>query len=168
MLNLEKYEFSKGEYEYFKNEFFELLPNVDLNELEIESFRQQIESYDVGVYFWVLTIKNKHYKIYIGKTNSIKRRIKEYTIGFQIHSPNDFKMRFFQNFIEKHFSKYTLSLFFVSESLERYSQKETESIRYFKPMINEHSNSSAIQKKAMQKAFANYYESVFHAKLNNL
>lgn len=165
MLSLDNYMFTDGELEVFKIDYFPLLINVNLNELNLKANKELFDKYNCGVYFWVLTIGGIKYKIYIGKTNSIKRRLREYSIEFQIHSPNDFKMRFFQNFISKNFSQYDLSLYFSSESKETYTNKETQSIRVYKPMINQRSSVSLEQKHAMQNAFESYYESIFINKL---
>lgn len=168
MQNLRKYMISDEDGRELQESFVELLSDVDLHCIDLEKHQESLKDYDYGIYFWVLTLNNVRYKVYIGKTNSIVRRVKEYTIDFQIHSPNDFKMRFFQDFIAKSVSSFDLSLYFSPKTKETYTQSETQAIRYFKPMINERSNTSSDQKASIKKAFSQYYESVFSSKLCGL
>ena len=39
-----------------------------------------------------MLLEGARFKIYVGRTGSIRRRVIDYAIGFQLHSPNDFKV----------------------------------------------------------------------------
>ena len=52
-----------------------------------------------GLYFWVMSVRGKRYRIYIGKTKSLVRRVEDYVKEFQAHSPNDYKIHIFQQTI---------------------------------------------------------------------
>jgi len=120
----------------------------------------------IGVYFWLVDIDNKLFKIYVGKTNSFERRLNDYIIDFQIHSPNDYKMRFFYDFVVKNFETAKFCLFFRACQIENYTKIETECINEYEPLINKRASVDKKTKEGIKKAFCDYYEAVFISKLN--
>lgn len=166
-LSFKKYRFTIEELVQLEENYVLLLENVDLNNLTISEHINVLSQYEVGVYFWVMTIDMTKYKIYIGKTNSIERRVKDYCGGFQIHSPNDYKMRFFQSFIASNVAKFSLSLHFSAQEKHNYTAAETESINFFKPMINQRLITKSSHKKQLKEAYEVYYHNVFKLKLDD-
>ena len=86
-------------------------------------------------------------------------------IDFQIHSPNDYKMRFFQDFIFKHIPDAKFSLFFRRCSLEEYTEIETYSLKRYNSLINQRAATKEETKEKMKQAFREYYEAVFISKI---
>lgn len=172
-LNYQKYCFRTDESAIFKETFQKVAVNVFLENIENRHLNEAIckslgiEDCDLtGVYFWVMNMDGIGYKIYAGKTKSLKRRLSDYTNPFQIHSPNDYKLQFFQTFILKHFPEATFDLYFMKCNMHDYTSKETEVVNTFKPLVNERAKVSLEAKEKMKAAFANYYNSVFIEKSN--
>src|SRR5437763_1551320 len=67
---------------------------------------------DTGCYLWVMQCGEARYKIYLGRTGSIRKRARDYSREFQVHSPNDFKLRLFQSFMAKSWPAAKLDLYF--------------------------------------------------------
>ena len=126
---------------------------------------KKIDPVETGVYFWILELEGKQYKVYIGRTKSLIRRLSDYTSTFQIHSPNDYKLRFFQEFIYENYKNANFSLFFRKCSKNDYTEIETSEIQRYKPLINLRAQVSVEEKNKIKKAFRSYYESVFISKL---
>jgi hypothetical protein len=59
----------------------------------------QFAAFQEGLYFFLLNFAGKKFKIYLGRTNALSRRIREYTGAFQPHSPNDFRWQAFQHYV---------------------------------------------------------------------
>lgn len=159
-MNLACYIFSNDELKKLKD-YSPILEDVDLSNIHEDALAQK----GCGVYFWLMKYKGEKYKIYIGRTNSLKRRIGDYKREFQIHSPNDFKLRFFQEFIHNNLKNSCLVLYFLECSEADCKKKETEAIKSFRPLLNERSKTSDKRKTKMQQAFKEYYEEVFLNKL---
>jgi predicted GIY-YIG superfamily endonuclease len=122
-----------------------------------------------GVYFWVLRRDGCRYKIYIGRTNDLSKRVKDYTRKFQPHSPNDYKLRFFQELLGGKFDLYFLGV----EDKKQCVRKETDVIKRLQPLINDLPKAIKLLKenpqkkdewcgatKKLEKAFCDYYASV--------
>lgn len=121
IMDLTPYKFSNDELKILKIEYLSIIKNVNLSAIN-KNILEKITN-DYGVYFWLMNYKNEQYKIYIGKTNSLKRRLNDYKVNFQIHSPNDFKLRFFQEFTNKHLQNSSLDLHFMKCSKDNYTEK---------------------------------------------
>lgn len=72
-----------------------------------------------GIYFWVMRWNDCNYAIYMGSSNNLMGRLKNYTAAFQPHSPNNFKIRCFHDFMGQEFSGATLDLYVLSEAIDR-------------------------------------------------
>ena len=172
-INLDKFKIDNNDLPEFLNQFSLVAESVNL---EISS-RSEVESKIIeslmiddcnvtGVYFWILRIEDAQYKIYAGKTKSLKRRLSDYFNKFQIHSPNDYKLKFFQSFIFSHLPNADFDLYFKQCNLSDYTEYETQTVNQFKPLINERAQVTDEAKDKMKQAFAEYYESVCIAKIS--
>ncbi len=163
-MNLTPYKFSDNELRILKTEYLLIIKNVDLSDIDKNTLEKITDNY--GVYFWLMNYENQSYKIYIGRTNSLKRRLNEHKSNFQRNSPNDFKLRFFQEFINKHLRGSILDLYFMKCSKADYKEKEKNAIHLFKPMVNESQKTSVEMKGKIQQAHQEYYVDTFLNKLN--
>jgi len=163
-MNLNPFKLSDDELLTLNSDYSLIIKNVDFTSINKNQYNEIPENY--GVYFWLMRYKNDSYKIYIGKTNSLKRRVNDYTIDFQIHSPNDFKLQFFQNFIRSNLDGTNLDLHFMQCTKDDYTEKETKAINMFKPFINQRAKVSVEVKNKMKKAFEGYYHQIFADKLS--
>uniref|UniRef100_UPI00404836C9 GIY-YIG nuclease family protein n=1 Tax=Rheinheimera sp. TaxID=1869214 RepID=UPI00404836C9 len=169
---LEKYKFTDEMYQALTANFCLVAESVNLDEISRDEIDYRIresltnELSDItGVYFWTMNLHKVRYKIYAGKTKSLKRRLSDYINPFQIHSPNDYKLKFFQNFIFRNFPEATFDLYFMPCDLHSYTQHETETVKHFCPLVNERAQLSQEAKNKMKQAFAEYYDSVFAEKI---
>ena len=116
---------------------------------------------DAGIYFWLLDLDSICYKIYIGKTTSLKRRLGDYSNPFQIHSPNDYKIKFFQEFILNKYKKAQFRLLFKRASKESITTLETKEINTFNPLINQRKKPSKEVQLKIFDSFQAYYNESF-------
>ena len=116
---------------------------------------------DAGVYFWLLALDSNRYKIYIGKTTSLKRRLGDYSNPFQIHSPNDYKMKFFQEFILNKYKNAQFQLLFKRSAKESITALETKEINAFNPLINQRKKTSKEIQLKIFNSFQAYYNESF-------
>lgn len=121
-----------------------------------------------GIYFWTMRIGTSSYKIYVGKTKSLPRRLSDYTNEFQIHAPNDYKLRFFQRFILSREPNAVFDLYFAEEGAQGYTMDETETVKEYGPLINERAETTAEDREAMKQAFAAHYSGIFAQKVGTL
>lgn len=119
-----------------------------------------------GVYFWLLIIGSRAYAVYVGKTKDIERRLTDYLTPFQVHSPNDFKLRFFQNFVFRKEPNAQFPLFFEKCPSDQLIQRETELCQQYLPLINDRAQASAEAKAQVKDAFESYYDSIFEKKVS--
>ncbi len=104
-----RFKLDKDNYN-FKNDFDKKIFSIKsiYNKKEISNKIPKLQ----GIYFWILEIDNIFFKVYIGKTNNLNRRIAEQLSNFQPSSPNDYKIRFFMDFLNKSNIEWTLHLHF--------------------------------------------------------
>ena len=120
-----------------------------------------------GVYFLVMRIGQCRYKVYAGKTKTINRRLYEYTSEFQVHAPNDYKLRFFQDFMLKHDPQIKFDLYFQKSDIDGYTKMETVVVREYQPFINQRSPTVVAERMAMKEAFATYCMQTFERRLTS-
>ncbi|USD48744.1 GIY-YIG nuclease family protein [Vibrio sp. SCSIO 43153] len=144
------------------------LYDVTKNDIELEICHslQKDHCNVTGVYFWVMEIQSQKYRIYVGKTKSLSRRLSDYFNNFQIHSPNDCKLKFFQSYVLGQYPSAKFELYFMPCGISEYTQNETQMVNTFMPLINERARVSQDTKNKMKQAFREYYDSVFQAKIN--
>jgi hypothetical protein len=159
---------SESELETITHEYDVISSNfllIDVNETTEVSFILKKTLIDVttdaGVYFWLLDLDSDCYKIYIGKTTSLKRRLGDYSNPFQIHSPNDYKMKFFQEFILNQYKNAQFRLLFKPASKESITALETKEINAFNPLINQRKKPSKEVQLKIFDSFQAYYNESF-------
>lgn len=113
------------------------------------------------VYFWRMRHGGEEYKIYVGKTNSLPRRLREYRNEFQPGVPNDFKLRHFQTWAQDRFPGSALDLYAVQTNDNQ--AVETEVWQKTKPLINERAD---IPSHNLKSSHAEYYWTIFEHKLS--
>ena len=114
------------------------------------------------------SIGTSTYKIYVGKTKSLPRRLSDYTNEFQVHAPNDYKLRFFQSFILGREPNAAFDLYFSKGGAQGYTMDETEAVKEYGPLINERAETTAEDREIMKQAFAAHYSGIFAQKVGAL
>ena len=160
---LERYRMTAEEKAVFLSEFQLIVSNVDLANIQLDDPAITTLSKIKGVYFCTVRVADSDYKVYAGRTESLPRRLADYKRGFQEHSPNDFKLRFFQPFFLARFPSAEFDLFFHAS--HDFKTKETEVIRSFKPLINERQVAKPETRSAVKQAYEKYYVQIFDGKL---
>jgi len=82
-----------------------------------------------------------------------------------LHSPNDYKLRFFQEFILGHAPGEKLALFFKPSSRNNYTVDETRLVKTFSPLINARPRVPEEERERMKAAFSKYYKVIFEREL---
>ena len=111
-----------------------------------------------GLYFWLLNYDDAKYKIYIGKTTSFSKRLSNYTSEFQAHSPNDYKLQVFLDFIGKWIPSATLDLYFWDCDHADLNVNEKNELKKHKPLLNKLSKPSKVLRAGFREAFKKYYQ----------
>ena len=120
-------------------EFALVLSDARLAGRRKDDIRQAIPNTYVGVpgiYFWIMGIGPHLYRIYVGKTKSLERRVADYMKDFQAHSPNDYKIRIFQQAIFEKEPSAGFRLYFKPATLDTYTRLETQAIQRYDPLLN--------------------------------
>lgn len=140
-----------------------LLENVDL------SLRGRLDPAQhpmiSGIYCWILHLENRGFGIYVGRTRSIAARLANYGGEFQPHSPNDYKLRLFQDFVKETDPQARMDLHFLPQPIDALKIAEKEEIAAFDPMLNRRHLASQDSRDALKRAFARYYRSAFERTL---
>ena len=110
-----------------------------------------------GIYFWLLDLPDGKYKIYAGKTRSLKRRVKDYLNGFQPHSPNDFKLQIFQRMIADEFPDSIFELYFRETEESRLAALENHFVKEYGPLLNERNRASDSAKALLKEAYDAFF-----------
>lgn len=114
-----------------------------------------------GIYVWIMTDAGRNYRIYVGKTVSIALRAANYIGDFQPHSPNDYKLRIFAEFMQDILPQATLDLWFKAVPSADLTRCEKEAIRTFSPLLNGRLKPSNAARVTLERAFSDYYRSGF-------
>jgi hypothetical protein len=109
-----------------------------------------------GIYFWLMKYEGVSYKIYIGSTRSLSRRLLNYMSEFQAHSPNDYKPQVFLAFINELIPGATLDLYFRREA-GSLNDAETKAKHDYDPLLNDLPAPTSEAKEALKGAFSLYY-----------
>lgn len=132
------------------------LETIDLKLPAIAALKDQ-----KTVYFWHMRYGGEEYKVYVGKTSSLPRRLREYRNKFQPGVPNDYKLRLFQAWAREKFPGSALDLYAAQRDDNQ--AVETELWRKTKPLINERANTSSHK---LASSHAEYYWAIFEKKLS--
>lgn len=164
---LRGFELGHHETEAFHSHFTLVKRDIDLERCASPSHDASLrELRDVaGIYFLTMRIGTSTYKIYVGKTRSLPRRVSDYSKNFQVHAPNDFKLRCFQAYIKEQFPLAVFDLYFAQAGLQGYTSDETEAEKLYRPLINQRADTSAEDKLIMKRAFENHYSTIFSKRL---
>lgn len=160
--DLKPFEFTEAEQVQFSSVFEVVHEDVTLPDAVSQAKSSPEAS---GCYFWVLRSELRLYKIYIGRTANLRRRMVDYANPFQIHAPNDYKLRFFQEYCREFFPYSQLDLYFLRIPSGEVKNRETELVRMFAPLINQRMVSTTSQRELIYRAFSEYYTEIFQAKL---
>jgi hypothetical protein len=133
-------------------EFQLVLADVDLEKVDVSELPAAR-----GIYLWRLS-GDLSLVVYVGRTTSLQRRIREYRNPFQPGVVNDFKMRHFQRWARKHYPDCTLDLYFYQFEGMDLNVLETNMIRRHNPLIN---NLASVTHDELLEAHWRYYESRF-------
>lgn len=163
---LKKYKISQSQLVGFRDEFSLVLQNFGLSKTEIRQHPVLMEVKNVpGVYFLLMRSNDSLYKIYAGKARCLRRRLNDYTNEFQVHSPNDYKLRFFRNFMLMHEPQAEFDLYFQKCAIDTYTQRETAMIEKYDPLINQRGQGDRM---VIQDAFKSYFSQSFEKQLSGL
>ena len=110
-----------------------------------------------GCYFWIMRIGTRRFKVYLGRTKLLPRRLREYANGFQPHAPNDFKLQSFHSLMSETLPNASLELHFKRLTADECKAEETRLVREFKPLLNKLPAASADERTEIQRAFEKYY-----------
>ena len=136
-----------------------------LQRSEVESALHK-EHKESGVYFWLLEHKSMYYPIYVGQTVSLAGRQGRYIENFQAHVPNNFKLRVFFGFVNELLPDATIELFYLKTDRGNLGSEERAAIEKYRPLLNNLPQPTPEEKEKLQKAFSDYYTSVFKRRLN--
>lgn len=114
-----------------------------------------------GCYFWTMDVDARRFKIYVGQTNSLKKRITDYSLDVQIHSPNDFKLRFFQEIAFDTYPGAQFNVHFMRLPDGERQNREKELIRRYDPLINRLRPPTQDDRALILKGFREYYRAAF-------
>ena len=142
-----------------------ILAGKDLWQSSTSSSMLKASAAKSGIYFWVLAYEENLYRIYVGKTNSLAHRIKNYSSAFQPHSPNDFKLQIFYLFTQELLPQSELLLYFSPCNVDLLNHQEKEEIGFFDPLLNRRMKASTEIRSKLQEAFVAYYQSCFQGAL---
>lgn len=102
---------------------------------------------------------NEEFKVYVGKSNSLPRRLREYSNKFQPGVRNGYKLRHFQFWLREKLPGSVLDLYAVLK--DDNLAVETEVCQRTEPLINER---VSVSSRYLQDCHFEYYKSIFETK----
>lgn len=144
-------------------ELIEKNAHLQLQGIPVTSTRYA--SYGHGLYFFLMNLSGVRFKIYLGRTNALSRRMREYSSPFQPHSPNDFKLQAFQCYMAETYPQAGLELLFQRLPAPALPMAEAAAIKQYSPLLNHPSTATHEARKALQNAFLQYVHSTFEERL---
>lgn len=156
---LSSYRIREDEAKRLDHEFPTVCQNANLLEPGggIDLIMKSQEFKVSGIYFWTMTDNSGEYKVYIGKSKSLHKRITDYSREFQPHSVNDYKLIVFQQAVTSTYSGFTFNIRFCPASLNEIASREKLAINSYRPLLNERGSASPEAKKAFLDAFVRLY-----------
>jgi hypothetical protein len=121
---------------------------------------------EAGCYVWVAQHNSSRYCVYVGRTTSIRRRAADYSAPFQLHSPNDFKLRFFEEDLRKAAPDALLSLYFKALPEKECFAEEQHLIAALHPAINSLPRPVESDRLVIKDAYRQYYRSAFRRRVS--
>ena len=112
-----------------------------------------------GIYVWTLQSGDTDQHVaYVGRTQSLARRLGEYLADFQPHSVNDHKLRVFQEHVLEKFPRACFALHFKRvKDHAQLAEEETAAVHLFEPLLNQKLSPPPAAKEAFLNAFKAYY-----------
>jgi hypothetical protein len=162
---LARYQATELDLQSLRSTFDLVEENVHLRLLGNPAAGAPFAAFREGLYFFVLNFDRRQFKIYLGRTNALSRRMREYTSAFQPHSPNDFKLQAFQRFVLEVIPSATIDLYFQRLPASALKEAEAAAIKLYQPLLNELSQPTAEARQALQEAFSHYVRSTFEQRL---
>lgn len=162
---LQRYQASQSELVAIRSTFVVVAPNVDLRPNASSHLRKLKAADAPGLYFWVMNFDGGSYKIYLGRTNALSRRLYEYTGSFQPHSPNDYKLQVFHAFLLERVPSATLDLLFSQATTGSLQPAEKAAIQTYRPLLNEPAPMTIETRRDLQDAFSRYYRGAIERRL---
>jgi hypothetical protein len=114
-----------------------------------------------------MRIGQERYKIYVGRARSVRKRVKDYGLPFQVHSPNDFKLQLFQLFMADTWPDAELELHFVQCPEADLKKRELTLIKSLHPLIDSLRAPSPEERQQILQAFTRYYNNALKELLND-
>ena len=155
---MKRFELSSTEAQALEGDFRLLISGIDLRNINQATSLSGLPAQS-GCYFWIMCSDSRRYKIYIGRTRSILKRVMDYANDFQVHAPNDYKLRFFQESMSRGFPTAAFDLYFTDVPVEQCKAREKELLRQFSPLINTLPPPTEHERDLIRRAFEEYYRS---------
>ena len=162
---LARYQATELDLQSIRSKFELVEENVHLRLLGSPAAGSQFAGFREGLYLFLLNFGGEQFKIYLGRTNALSRRMREYTSAFQPHSPNDFKLQAFQRFVSESIPSATIDLYFQRLPASVLKEAEATAIKLYQPLLNELSQPTVEARQALQEAFSLYVRSTFEQRL---
>jgi hypothetical protein len=165
-----QFKMSEEQGSRFREDFPKVFPQVDLSRPDSATIQRIISNYnEPGIYFWVMRHGEEAdlYPLYIGKAKSLSYRVKNYVSKFQPHSPNDYKLLIFHEYLKEAAPDAALDLLFAPTTADQLTRAEGEAIRLYTPLLNRRLPASAEARLGLQAAFKAFYRSAFQGLLRS-
>ena len=161
--DLSSYRIREDEVERIDSDFPMVCENANLLEPTgaISAILKSTDFVVPGVYFWTMTDNRSEYKIYVGKTKSLRKRVTDYSREFQPHSVNDYKLQIFQQVVTSTYSGFTFNIRFCPSPVEEMTSREKDAINLYRPLLNERRATSHEAKTEFLNAFVRLYSDGF-------
>ena len=104
-----------------------------------------------------MRVDRAQFVIYVGRTNSILRRVNDYSGAFQIQSPNDFKMRLVEEALAEQYPGALFDLHFLPLPEAECTARERKLIAQFQPVVNSLPKPNSQERSAIERAYRAYY-----------
>ncbi|MEK6244358.1 MAG: GIY-YIG nuclease family protein [Pseudomonadota bacterium] len=119
-----------------------------------------------GVYFVSGEREGNPLKVYVGKANNFRKRLRDYHRGFQVHSPNDRKLAFVQEWLGRADPQWQLRLHTLEvEQGKDLDKVERKWIRLLDRLVNGTVRLGDQEKEKIHAAYRNYFHEFFANKL---
>ena len=157
--SLARFLFSQDQAAQLRAEFEQIATDIRLHSADA-SVRSSMPQTS-GCYFWTLRDTGREYRIYVGRTKSMKKRFADYASDIQIHAPNDQKLRFFQEFIHELDETAAFDLYFMRVPEMESKARERLLVDHFKPLINSLRRPTPEDRESIRNGFRAYYRDAF-------
>ena len=161
--NLNRFQFLSSEAEKLRKDFILIHKDVRLHSVSADL--RSTAPTDSGCYFWTMRHDDAEYKIYIGRTRSLRKRLTDYANEIQIHAPNDYKLRFFQEFIHEVEAGAAFDLYFQAVGEDEFKRRELDFVKRYQPFVNFLRRPTADDRARIRDGLRAYYREAFAHRL---